>query len=136
MKLTDAIKELSSKTFYKMENYSQLVIDLVETIEDSDLEDSEVKGAISYEIGNILEIINPSRVDDIKMLSDLKKILEVEQQIKKTSQEWQLEHPNLTVYDPDGWDRSNFQYSWYEELITYDEYQKRLMSSTVIGKIE
>lgn len=136
MKLTDTIKELSSKTFYKMENYSQLVIDLVETIEDSDLEDSEVKGSISYEIENILEIINPSRVDDIKMLSDLKKILEMEEQIKKTSQEWQLEHPNPTVYDPDGWDRTNFQYSWYEELITYDEYQKRLMSSTVIGKIE
>ena len=58
----------------------------------------------------------------------------MEEQIKKTSQEWQLEHPNLTVYDPDGWDRTNFQYSWYEELITYDEYQKRLMSSTVIGK--
>jgi hypothetical protein len=60
----------------------------------------------------------------------------MEEQIKKTSQEWQLEHPMRDEDDPDGWDRTNFQYSWYEELITYDEFQKRLMSSTAIGKIE
>jgi hypothetical protein len=60
----------------------------------------------------------------------------MEQEEKKTSQDWQLQHPNPEVLDPDGWDRTNFQYSWYEELITYNEYQKRLMSSTVMGKVQ
>lgn len=55
---------------------------------------------------------------------------------KKTSQDWQLQYPKPKVLDPDGWDRTNFQYSWYEELITYEEYRKRLMCSTVIGKSE
>lgn len=48
----------------------------------------------------------------------------------KTSQEWQLRYPNPKVLDPDGWDRENFQHSWYEERISYAEYQKRLFIST------
>lgn len=60
----------------------------------------------------------------------------MEQEVKKTSQDWQLENPNPKVLDPDGWDRTNFQYSWYEELITYDEYQKRLIHATAIGKVK
>lgn len=50
--------------------------------------------------------------------------------MKKTSKEWQELNPNIVVLDPDGWDRSNFQYSWNEELITFEEYQKRLFQST------
>lgn len=34
------------------------------------------------------------------------------------------------VLDPDGWDRKNFQFSWFEELITEEEYEQRIMSST------
>lgn len=49
----------------------------------------------------------------------------------KTSAEWQRLNPDVVVYDPDGWDRKNYQYSWYEELITLDEYNKRLIYSTV-----
>ncbi len=55
--------------------------------------------------------------------------------MKKTSEQWQLENPNPTVLDPDGWDRKNFQYSWYEEEITFEEYNKRLFSSTVQMKL-
>jgi len=47
----------------------------------------------------------------------------------KTSEEWQKES-NVTIYDPDGWDRKNFQYSWYEELITRAEFEHRAMYST------
>lgn len=50
--------------------------------------------------------------------------------MKKTSKEWQESHPNPIVLDPDGWNRSNFQYSWYEEEITFEEYNKRVMYST------
>ena len=48
----------------------------------------------------------------------------------KTSKEWQELYPEPRVLDPDGWDRQNFQYSWYEEKITLEEYNKRLITST------
>ena len=54
---------------------------------------------------------------------------------KKTSQDWQEFLPNPKVLDPDGWDRRNFQFSWYEELITFKEYKNRVFLSTVKGKI-
>ena len=38
------------------------------------------------------------------------------------------------IYDADGWDRSNFQYSFYEELITNEEFNQRLMMSTCLIK--
>ena len=52
----------------------------------------------------------------------------------KTSDEWQKLNPNIVVYDPDGWDRKKFKFSWYEELITKSEYDKRLSRSTCIFK--
>ena len=51
--------------------------------------------------------------------------------MKKTSQQWFELEPNIQVYDPDGWDRSDFQFSWYEELITKEEYSKRLYNSSI-----
>jgi hypothetical protein len=72
MSLSQTVKEASSKTFYEMEKYSQLVIDLIDEIEDTNLEDSENRGALIYEIENVLEIIDPKRIDDIKVLTDLK----------------------------------------------------------------
>ena len=49
---------------------------------------------------------------------------------KKTSQEWFMIDNIFNVIDPDGWDRKNFQYSWYEEKITYKEFKQRAMAST------
>jgi hypothetical protein len=52
---------------------------------------------------------------------------------KLTSQEWYtILYPNkeVRIMDPDGWDRSNYQYSWYEELIIESEFHKRVMLST------
>jgi hypothetical protein len=52
----------------------------------------------------------------------------------KTSQQWYEElqtlYPDFLVMDPDGWDRRNYQYSWHEELITNEEFEKRLSKST------
>lgn len=48
----------------------------------------------------------------------------------KTSDEWQKEDPQVTILDPDGWDRQNFQFSWYEEKITKKEFDRRVMKST------
>jgi len=50
---------------------------------------------------------------------------------KRTSDEWQRLSPHVEVLDPDGWDRGNWQHSWYEELITHHEYQIRLGQSTL-----
>lgn len=52
---------------------------------------------------------------------------------KRTSEEWQKLYPGLIVKDPDGWDRLNYEYSWYDELITYEEYNRRLLMSSVVG---
>lgn len=55
----------------------------------------------------------------------------MKKEILKTSAEWYDEYP-LEIKDPDGWDRTNFQYSWYEELITFEEFDRRAMRSTCI----
>ena len=49
----------------------------------------------------------------------------------RTSKEWQGIFPHPMVLDPDGWDRQNWEYSWSQEEITYNEYQSRLCRSTV-----
>ena len=54
--------------------------------------------------------------------------------IKKTSAEW-IKEVGYEVLDPDGWDRSNFEYSFYKEEITFEEFQKRLFMSTIKGHI-
>ena len=53
----------------------------------------------------------------------------------KTSEEWQKQFTNTKVIDPDGWDRKNYHYSWFEEKITLIEYTSRLHRSTVKGII-
>lgn len=48
----------------------------------------------------------------------------------KSSQRW-AEITGVVVYDPDGWDRTNYQYSWFDELITFAEFKRRVFMSTV-----
>lgn len=54
--------------------------------------------------------------------------------MKKTSQEW-LESIDpkhkLKILDPDGWDRNNYEFSFNEEKIEKEEFDKRLGSSTI-----
>lgn len=54
-------------------------------------------------------------------------------EIKKSSQQWQSLYPYPKVLDPDGWDRENYNYSWYEELITLEEYNRRVSNSTCMN---
>ena len=49
----------------------------------------------------------------------------------KTSEEWQKECTAI-ILDPDGWDRSNYDYSWSKEKITFVEYNNRLCLSTCL----
>lgn len=52
----------------------------------------------------------------------------------KTSEEWSkiVCLDGMIIQDPDGWDRSNWQFSWYEELIPEDEFKDRMFKSTII----
>lgn len=55
---------------------------------------------------------------------------------RRTSAEWYenlRKFYDITILDPDGWDRKNYEYSFNEELITSEEFDRRLMASTVIG---
>jgi len=56
---------------------------------------------------------------------------------KKTSNEWASIHPDLKdnmIFNPDGWDRNNFHYSYFREEITLEEFNKRLSNSTTVKK--
>lgn len=50
--------------------------------------------------------------------------------MKKNSTDWSR-HFECLVYDPDGWDRVNFESSW-GELITEEEFRKRASQSTLL----
>lgn len=57
--------------------------------------------------------------------------------IKKTSNEWAMGHPDLKdnmIWDPDGWDRTNFHYAFYREEITLEEFNKRMLNSTIVSR--
>jgi hypothetical protein len=50
--------------------------------------------------------------------------------IKKTSLEW-IKTIKYEIIDPDGWDRTNYDHSFYKEKITIDEFQRRVSKSTI-----
>ena len=66
------LQELSSKTFYSMQNYSQLIIDLVDVAE-QDLETltPEEKQAEIYTLTNLLKVIDPLKKEDIEAINIL-----------------------------------------------------------------
>lgn len=60
---------------------------------------------------------------------------EIDQTELKTSAEWQELYPYPKVMDPDGWDRKNYEYSWYQETINIKEYARRVSHSTCKYKL-
>jgi hypothetical protein len=52
----------------------------------------------------------------------------------KTSEKWAniLLTSGEKILDPDGWDRENFHFSFFEEMISEEEFKNRLMFSTVV----
>lgn len=53
----------------------------------------------------------------------------------KTSEEWNRivnsKDKIIKILDPDGWDRTNYDYSWSEEKISIREFYKRVSRSTI-----
>lgn len=57
----------------------------------------------------------------------------------KTSEDW-IKDPHykgLTILDYDGWNRNpkDWEFSWKEELITQQEFERRVCNSTVIWRV-
>jgi len=53
----------------------------------------------------------------------------------RTSKDWYANlqsNYSITIMDYDGWDRNNFEYSFNEELITSEEFDRRLERSTIL----
>jgi hypothetical protein len=48
----------------------------------------------------------------------------------RTSEEWNKDD-GIVILDADGWDRKNFKFSWFEERINRDEYNRRISISTI-----
>lgn len=70
--------QISNKVFYKMSNYSQLIIDLTQEVEQLFVNDEvtyEKCGALHYDVDNVLEIIDPSRIHDVEVLKELSELL-------------------------------------------------------------
>ena len=57
----------------------------------------------------------------------------------RTSNEWWHDHEwrdIMCILDPDGWDRENMHFSWYVERISEDEFERRLLISTLTPRKE
>ena len=52
--------------------------------------------------------------------------------ILKASEQWDKEYPDIQILDPDGWDRKNYQYSWHQEKISKEEFERRMFKSTCL----
>ena len=74
------LEQLSHEVFYNMRSYSQLIIDLVQEVEQLYANDEvtyENCGALHYDVDNVLEIIDPSRIKEIKVLKELSGLLKL-----------------------------------------------------------
>ena len=51
----------------------------------------------------------------------------------RTSEKWAnlLLRNGEVILDPDGWDREDFHFSFFEEMINEEEFKRRMMFSTV-----
>jgi uncharacterized protein YutD len=75
------IEQINHEVFYDMEKFSQLTTDMVEKVEEVLSTEDYIRGDlgyIRYEINNVLEVINPKREDDIRILHELKNLIEDE----------------------------------------------------------
>lgn len=52
----------------------------------------------------------------------------------KSSEEWSKDpkFSHITILDPDGWDRQNYEQSWFIEKISAEEYDYRMTQSTIM----
>lgn len=97
---------------------------------------------------NFVENINPTKINQQRQIRNgvYKKsphkagdaeIFIFEEWKLKTSKEWVEDCKDfVTILDPDGWDRKNYDFSFNQELITKEEFKQRVTYSTVKADIE
>ncbi len=90
---------------------------------------SKVDGFIEHDMSCIIR----------KIVDFLRSIYGVEMPELKTSDVWLKERNDkdgdqIIIYDPDGWDRMNYDYSFYQEKISAVEFENRLVGSTISWK--
>lgn len=70
--------------------------------------------------------------DEIRDAIDIKFVRSKERGIKQKPEEWLRlpEYAGITVLDPDGWNRQDYERSWNEE-IDEEEFRNRLWASTL-----
>lgn len=95
-----------------------------------------------------VENINPTKIDQAMQIREgvyrksphkagEVEIFIFEQWKLKTSKEWAEDCRDfVTILDPDGWDRQNYDFSFNQELITKEEFKERITYSTVKADIE
>lgn len=79
----------------------------------------------------ITDVRFPNEVEAIEDRGGI--VLRVNRNLRPSS-EWQTMFSDIIVRDPDGWNRQNYQFSWFEEHITIEEYKNRIMYSTCMFK--
>jgi hypothetical protein len=53
----------------------------------------------------------------------------------RTSYDWlRLLYPKTVILDFDGFDRQDLQYSFYQELVSKEEFENRLAESTILHR--
>jgi len=76
------LKELSHDSFYNMENYSQILIDLIQEVEQAFREEEERREQylweVLYDVDNLLEVINKKRTHDYNALVLLSSLINKE----------------------------------------------------------
>lgn len=79
-----------------------------------------------------MEYAKSVRFEDPKLSEELMDtVMSYSKETLHTSEFWSKYYP-YRIMDPDGWDRSNYNYSWYEEQITWEEFKSRAGQSTSI----
>lgn len=88
------------------------------------------RGCKGYpDMWSVREIANGYIAASIERQNYLAENRDVETQRLMTSQEW-CRQLGISVTDPDGWDRRNFEFSFREELITKVTFLNRVEKST------
>ena len=54
----------------------------------------------------------------------------------RSSKDWLAGCLGVSIVDPDGWDRQNYDFSFNKELISFDEFSSRLSKSTLIQNMD
>jgi hypothetical protein len=91
----------------------------------------EVQNIIDLDLKKLWKLVSDYALLIVKI-----KRTESSAPVKNSDQLYEILYPDkgVAVMDPDGWDRENWQFSWYEELITEEEFNRRLMESTIFRK--